>query len=76
MAEEPNNKFSGKRCFVIISYVLFAFNAWKFLNNPGADVPILSILFNMVIYLGLIIFIIHKRELTDEFLSQIGNNKK
>ena len=76
MAEKPNNKFSGKRCFVIISYVLFPFNAWKLLNNPEADIPILSILFNMVIYLSLIIFIIYKRELTDEFLSQIGNNKK
>ena len=48
----------------------------KVLNNAGADVPILSILFNMIIYLGLIIFIIQKRELTDKFLSQIGNNKK
>ena len=76
MAEEPNNKFSGKRCFVIVSYIFFAFNAWKFLNNPGEDVPILSILFNMIIYLGLIIFIIHQRELTDKFLSQIRNNKK
>ena len=45
------------------------------LNNAGADVPILSILFNMIIYLGLIIFIIHKRELTDEFIYQIRNKK-
>ena len=45
MAEEPNNKFSGKRCLVIISNVLITFNAWKLRNNPGADVPILRILF-------------------------------
>ena len=76
MAEETNNKFSGKRCFAIVSFILFACNAWKFLNNPGSNVPILSILFNMIIYLGLIIFIFHKRELMDEFLSQISNNKK
>ena len=74
MAEEQNNKFSGKRFLVLVSYILFAFNAWKFLNNPGSDVPILSILFNMIIYLGLVIFIIYKRELMDEFLSH--NNKK
>ena len=61
MEEELNKKLSGKRCFVIVSYILFAFNAWKFLNNPGADVPILSILFNIIIYLGLIILIIQKR---------------
>ena len=47
----------------------------NFLNNPGSDVPILSILFNMIIYLGLIIFIFHKKELTDEFHPQISNNK-
>ena len=74
--EKTNNKFSGKRYLAIISFILFAFNAWKFLNNPGSDVPILSILFNMIIYLGLIIFIFHKKELTDEFHPQISNNKK
>ena len=74
MEEKTNNKFSGKRCFAIISFILFAFNAWKFLNNPGSDVPILSILFNIIIYLGLIIFIFHKKELTDKFHPQISNS--
>ncbi len=75
MKEETNNKFSGKSCLAIISFILLVFKEWKFINNPGSDAPIFSILFNMIIYLGLIIFIFHKKELTDEFHPQISNNK-
>ena len=43
MAEEPSIKYYGKRCFVIISYILFGFNVWKFLNNHEVNAPIHSI---------------------------------
>ena len=48
----------------------FIFNAFKFVNDPASEVPILSILFNMILYLGIIIFIIHKKEISlDEYIS-------
>ena len=55
--------YSYKRWLISVSFLLFIFNIWKFLNTPGSEIPLLSILFNMVFYLGIIIFIIHKNEM-------------
>ena len=62
MAEE-SKKSSGKGWLIAITILLFIINAWKFINNPGSEVPILSILFNMIIYLAIIILILHKDEM-------------
>ena len=67
---EESKKFSGKRCLVLVTLILFVINTFKFINDPASDVPILSILFNMVLYLGIIIFILHKKEISlDEYIS-------
>ena len=77
---EKSKKLSGKRCLVLVTLILFIINTLKFINDPAAEVPILSILFNMILYLGIIIFILHKKEVSlDKYiLSQIDkyNNKK
>ena len=65
MAEE-SNKFSGKGCLVIVTFILFMINTIKFINDPASEVPVLSILFNMILYLGIIIFILHKKEVSLE----------
>ena len=65
MGEEPK-KSSGKGLLVTITAILFLINVWKFINNPGSEVPILGILFNMIIYIAIIILIIHKKEITFE----------
>ena len=52
---EESKKSSGKGWIIAITILLFIINAWKFINNPGSEVPILSILFNMIIYLAIII---------------------
>ena len=79
MAEE-SNKFSGKGCLVIVTFILFMINTIKFINDPALEVPVLSILFIMILYLVIIIFILHKKEVSlDKYiLSQIDkyNNKK
>ncbi len=63
--ESPTKRgYSTKRWLVSVSFILFLINIWKFLNTPGSEIPLLSLLFNMIIYLGIIIFIIHKNELT------------
>ena len=67
---EESKKFSGKRCLVLVTLILFIINIFKFINDPASEVPILSILFNMVLYLGIIIFILHKKEVSlDECIS-------
>ena len=53
---------SLKRWLVSVSFLLFIFNIWKYLNTPGSEIPVLSLLFNMILYLGIIIFIIHKNK--------------
>ena len=56
-------KSSGKGWIKAINILLFIINLRKFINNPGSEVPILSILFNMIIYLAIIILILHKDEI-------------
>ena len=65
MGEEAK-KSSGKGWLISISIILFLINAWKFINHPGSEVPILTILFNMIIYLAIIILILHKDEMKFE----------
>ena len=65
MAEE-SKKSSGKGWLISISVILFLINAWKFINNPGSEVPILTILINVIIYLAIIILILHKDEMKFE----------
>ena len=60
---EESKKSTGKGWLIAISILLFIINAWKFINNPGSEVPILSILFNMIIYLEIINLILHKDEM-------------
>ena len=67
---EKSKKFSGKRCLILVTLILFIINTFKFINDPASEVPILSILFNMILYLGIIIFILHKNEISlDEYIS-------
>ena len=60
---EESKKSSGKGWLIAVTILLFIINAWKFINNPGSEVPILSILFNIIIYLAIIILILHKDEM-------------
>ena len=60
---EESKKFSGKRCLVVVTFILFIINTFKFINDPASEVPILSILFNIILYLGIIIFILHKKDI-------------
>ena len=62
-----------KRWLSSISFILLLFNIWKFLNTPGSEIPLLSLLFNMIIYLGIIMFINHKNEITFGYDKFIGS---
>ena len=48
---------SAKRWLVSVSFILFLFNLWKYLSTPGSEIPILSLLFNMIVYLGIVILL-------------------
>ena len=78
MAEEDNedNFTHGKNLLVLLTFVLFLINIWKFLNCPESEIPIISILFNLIIYLGIIIIILHKNEINfNDFLRETDKNR-
>ena len=68
MAEDnkDNNFKYGKKLLISITITLFFINVWKFLNAPESDIPLISILFYFIIYLGIIIIILHKDEMNLE----------
>ena len=77
MAEEDkeSNLILGKKLLVLLTIVLFLINTWKFLNSPESEIPIISILFNLIIYLGIIIIILHKNEINfNDFLRETDKN--
>ena len=39
---EESKKSTGKGWLIGISILLFIINAWKFINNPGSEVQILT----------------------------------
>ena len=61
---EESRKSSGKGLLMSITIILFLINTFKFINNPGSEVPILTILFNMIFYFAIIVLIIHKNAIT------------
>ena len=36
---EESKKLAGKGWLITISILLFLINAWKFINNPGSEIP-------------------------------------
>ena len=78
MAEEEkeSNSIHGKKLLVLLTIVLFLISTWKFLNSPESEIPIFSILFNLIIYLGIIIIILHKNEINfNDFLRETDKNR-
>ena len=70
-------KSTGKGLLILITAILFIINIWKFINNPDSEVPVLTLLFNMIIYIAIIILILHKNEITleDYIQKKIENYK-
>ena len=62
--KETSIKMVAKKIFIAFLFILFIYNAFRFIATPGSELPVLTILFNMVIYLGIIIFLLHKKEIS------------
>ena len=60
---EESKKSTGKGLLILITAILFIINVWKFINNPASEVPVLTLLFNMIIYITIIIMILQKNEI-------------
>ena len=53
-------KISRYRIIFLILLLLFAINTIKFLLDENSRIPILNALFNMIIFLFIIVLIFHK----------------
>ena len=63
---EESKKSKGKGLLILINALLSIINVLKFINNPASEVPVLTLLFNMIIYIAIIILILHKNEIALE----------
>ena len=61
-----NGKIKRKRLLILVVIFIFLNNIVKYLNTDGSDIQIISILFNMIFILGLVIFFLHQEEIIDE----------
>ena len=50
---------------------LFIFNLFKFLNTEGSNMPIVSILFNLIFFLALIILLLHQDDFGKEVQTKL-----
>ena len=72
MKEIINKKQQNKNLIIILVLILFLYNAFKILVYEGSKTHILSTIFNMIIFLFILILLIHKKDLiTKEFKQKI-----
>ena len=57
-----------KRWITLGVIILFLFNIVKFVNLDGNDHPLVSTLFNLIVLLSILVFILHKNKLLKEQL--------
>ena len=51
---------------ILILIIFFIINGFKFLNSEGSERPLPTSLFNMVLYLGLIVVLLHNTTIEKE----------
>ena len=56
---------------IMIVIGLFIFNLFKFLNTEGSNIPIVSILFNLIFFLALIILLLHQDDFGKEVQTKL-----
>ena len=60
-----------KDIMIMIVIGLFIFNLFKFLNIEGSNMPIVSILFNLIFFLALIILLLHQDDFGKEVQTKL-----
>ena len=51
---------------ILILFIFFIIKGFKFLNSEGSERPLPTSLFNMVLYLGLIVVLLHNTTIEKE----------
>ena len=53
------NENDKNKSIIFIIFIMLAINGYQFLSTLGSNLPILGLLFNMIIFLTLIIILLH-----------------
>ena len=61
--EKKNHSIITNHKIILILIIFFIFNAFKFINQEGSDHPLISTLFNMIIFLSILVFFFHGKEI-------------
>ena len=58
----PKMEEDNYSVILVLLLLLFLYNLLKFINLPQSELPILSSLFGMIIFLAILVFILHKKD--------------
>lgn len=62
---QPKHNFKTKKIVIVFLILNILYNAFKFLNVEGSDHPLVWSLFNMILSLGILVLLCHKKEIME-----------
>ena len=63
MTDPKKERKKTKKLIILTAFGFLIFNGFNFVNLDGSSLPLPSTLFNMIIFLTIIIFLFHRNEL-------------
>ena len=63
MADPKKERKKTRKLIILTAFGFLIFNGFSFLNLDGSSLPLPSTIFNMIIFLTIIIFLLHRNEL-------------
>ena len=63
--ETKSRKIITNHKIIITLIIMFIYNAFKFINTEGSEHPLVSSLFNMIIFIGILVIIFHRNEIDE-----------
>ena len=63
--ETKRRKIITNHKIIITLIIMFIYNAFKFINDEGSEHPLVSSLFNMIIFIGILVIIFHRNEIDE-----------
>ena len=63
--ETKRRKIITNHKIIITLIIMFIYNAFKFINDEGSEHPLVSSLFNMIIFIEIPVIIFHRNEIDE-----------
>ena len=63
--ETKRRKIITNHKIIITLIIMFIYNVFKFINTEGSEHLLVSSLFNMIIFIGILVIIFHRNEIDE-----------